>query len=142
MLATMYDCQPAPPSVSTLSTDVEVAVAGHDDQETTAVVISPGWNKLCPNGRVIISSGERLKNDPAAPTFPLPNRGTLNFPAVLVRNLDGQGGSKEVSLPAPTPLGDYNMVTADSQLVRLANDNVVLIFGVALKTVPTDSAQL
>ncbi len=141
MLATMSDCQPAPPPLSTLDTDVEVAVAGHDDNETTAAVISPGWNKLCPNGRVIISSGDRLENDPAAPPFPLP-RGTLNFPTVLVRNLDGQGGSKEVSLPAPTPLGDYNLVTADSQLVRLANDDVVLIFGVAVKTVPADGEQL
>jgi hypothetical protein len=142
ILATMYDCPPAPPPVSTLTTDVAVSVEGHDDDETTAAVIPPGWNKLCPNGRVIISSGPRLKNDPAAPPFPLPGRNTLNFPAVLVRNLDGQGDSKEVPLPAPTPLGDYNMVTADSQLVRLDNDNVVLIFGVALKTVPTDGEQL
>jgi hypothetical protein len=119
-----------------------MTVAGHDDDETTAAVVAPKRNDKCPDGRVIISSGPRLKNDPAAPQFQLPGRGTLNFPAVLVRDLNGPGNLKEVALPAPTPFGDYNMVSSDSQLIRLANDDILLIYAVAARPALTDPKAL
>ena len=144
LLLSLQNCKPAPPPPShkTLPTNVVVSVQGHDDDETTAAVVAPKRNEKCPGGRVIISSGPRLKRAPGGPDFQLPGRDTLNSPAVLLHDLDGKSPAREVVLPPPTPLGDYNMVTSDSQLIRLANDNILLIYGAAMRPPLTDAKAL
>lgn len=138
-------------ATSVLHTDLDLATgtdnAGFSDAETTTVAIAPNKNPACPSGRVVIASGPRTVRDSAASTtsFPLgsPKPPTTNEPELLEYDGPFQTSStapaasvKRVKLLPPTPVDDYDMVTFDNQLVRKANGDLLLVWGVVTKSAP------
>lgn len=117
-------------------TDRIVNVGNGNDVETTSIAIAPGESANCPKGRVLFASGSRMGTNPKPTPFPM-DRPNLDFPILLAQDLDGTN-TRTIALPSAG--ADFNMITFDNNLVRMADGEVLLLWGVGVKRKPVSTA--